>query len=56
MKLKFSIIFCLTFLTISAQELTETKSSVNFKIKNMGFNVEGKFTDLLIVSNFNALT
>lgn len=48
------IIFCLTFLTVSTQELTETSASVNFKIKNMGFNVDGKFTDVFIVSNFNS--
>ncbi|MET2983906.1 YceI family protein [Aureibaculum conchae] len=54
MKLKFSIIFCLTFLTLSAQEITQTSASVDFKIKNMGFNVDGTFNDVTISTNFNS--
>jgi len=53
MKLKFSIIFCLTFLTLSAQEIAQTSASVDFKIKNMGFNVDGTFNDVTISTNFN---
>ena len=54
MKLKFSIIFCLTLLTLSAQEITQTSASVDFKIKNMGFNVDGTFNDVTISTNFNS--
>lgn len=54
MRLKLIIIFCLTFLTVSAQEITQSSASVDFKIKNMGFNVDGTFNDINISTNFNS--
>lgn len=54
MRLKLIIIFCLTFLIVSAQEQSESSPTVMFKIKNMGFNVDGSFTNVKISTNFNS--
>ncbi|WP_117881424.1 YceI family protein [Aureibaculum luteum] len=54
MKLKLIIVFCLSVFSVSSQELTQNSASVDFKIKNMGFNVDGKFKDVAVSANFNS--
>ena len=38
-----------------SQELVEneSESEISFIIKNLGFNVEGRFNDFTVLSNFN---
>ncbi len=52
----FLAIFLLSVLNLNAQKLEQLtdKTSVNFKIKNMGFTVQGKFKRVTISSNFNS--
>ncbi|QCX37748.1 YceI family protein [Aureibaculum algae] len=54
MKLKLIIVFCLSVFSVSSQELTQNSASVDFKIKNMGFNVDGFFSDVKIATNFKS--
>ena len=51
--LLFILLFC-SFSNFS-QELTQNdkESSVTFKVKNFGFDVDGNFSDFKILSNFN---
>ena len=39
---------------VHAQELIQKSASVDFKIKNMGFNVDGNFSDVSVVTNFKS--
>lgn len=54
MKLKMSIVFCLAFLSVYAQEFSQTSATADFKIKNMGFYVDGTFKNVAISTNFDS--
>jgi len=57
MKLQFILaLFLMSLFNLNAQELTQNtdKTVVNFKIKNMGISVKGKFKEVTISSNFNS--
>ena len=49
------VLFLVSFLNLNAQEsvYNNDKTTVNFKIKNMGFTVKGKFKKVSVSSNFN---
>ena len=56
-RLKYIVlVFTLVSFTSFSQELVQNKkeSSITFKIKNLGFNVNGSFKDFTFLSNFNS--
>ncbi len=54
MRIIVSITFFLSLSIISAQEITQRSASVDFKIRNMGFNVDGTFNDVVVNANFDS--
>jgi len=54
MKFRFTIIFLASIFIVHSQELVQNSATVKFKIKNMGFNVDGQFKKAAISSNFDA--
>ena len=54
-KIKIALVLCMSMLVsfvANAQNL-ETKISVDFKIRNLGMNVDGTFNNATITTNFN---
>ncbi len=51
----FSLILFICAPSINAQDLVQnpSKTTIDFKIKNLGLNVDGNFSDIKIESNFN---
>ncbi|MEW7279688.1 YceI family protein [Aquimarina sp. 2201CG1-2-11] len=51
----FSLVLFICAFSLNAQNLSQniSKTTVNFKIKNLGLNVDGHFSDIKIESNFN---
>ncbi|MCF6348784.1 MAG: YceI family protein [Flavobacteriaceae bacterium] len=48
------ILFFSCVVSSNAQQLVQNKAEVDFKIKNIGMYVDGKFNDVAINSNFNS--
>ncbi len=50
------VILCLGSMTLCAQNLTtdKAKTTISFKIKNLGFNVDGAFSEFKVDANFEA--
>lgn len=55
MKKAFLFLFFCVGLLVQGQTLTQDKekTTVDFKIKNLGLNVDGHFSEVTIASNFN---
>ncbi len=53
--ISFLILFFIGIINSNSQQLVQnnTKTTVDFKIKNIGMYVDGKFNDVTINSNFN---
>ncbi len=54
MRIILSIIFFLSLWVVPAHKITQKSVSVDFKIRNMGFNVGGTFNDIVVKVNFDS--
>ena len=50
----FFTLFVFSFSCLNAQVSKETETSVNFKIKNLGVNVDGHFKEVSVTALFNS--